>query len=316
MQTKAVTTTAPTAVSAYVVLAVGIAAVSLAAVLIKLAQREMVPSVLIAASRLVIATLILTPLTLRSSTYRQQIAGLRRQDVRLIMLAGLFLALHFATWVTSLEYTTVLVSVILVTTSPIWVAVLEVIFLRAQLTRTVILGLCTALAGGVVIGVSGGLGGQGSAADTLFGAFLSLVGAVTVAIYLIIGRRLRPVIALAPYVWMVYGCAALLLAAAVLISGTPVLGYSANRYLLMLGVALFPQLIGHTSFNYALAVLPATVVSIASQAEPIGSAIIAYIIFREQPVTGQIIGSLIILLGVLLATFRPPALPTNALPSA
>lgn len=302
MQAKAVAQES-SPLSAYAVLAAGILAVSLAAVLIKSAQKEGVPSLLIAAARLMIAALILTPVTLRRPLYRQQMARLHRRELGLIALAGLFLAAHFATWVTSLEYTSVLISVILVTTSPIWVALLEMFLLRVRMSRAVLLGLGIALVGGLIISGSGSAGAASqSASSTLIGAALSLAGALTVAVYLIIGRRLRPVIALAPYVWLVYGCAALVLAVGLLLTSTPVLGHTTNGYLLMLGIALFPQLIGHTSFNYALAFLPATVVSIASQAEPIGSAIIAYFIFQEIPTIGQIVGSAIILAGVLLST--------------
>ncbi|MFW5709041.1 MAG: EamA family transporter, partial [Chloroflexota bacterium] len=140
---------------AYLVLIIGVAAVSLAAIFIRLAQAQAVPSILIAFGRLFVATLILTPAVLRNTAFHAQLRNLSRIDLLLLLTAGFFLAMHFISWVTSLEYTTVLISVVLVTTTPIWVALLEVIFLKARLSPWIIAGLALALVGGVVIGLSG-----------------------------------------------------------------------------------------------------------------------------------------------------------------
>lgn len=291
----------PATAYSYPVLVMGIFAVSLAAIFIRLAQEEAVPSLVIAAGRLSIAALVLTPLTLRNAAYRAQLSRLKRQDVLLALVAGIFLAAHFAAWVTSLEYTTVLISVVVVTTTPIWVALLEIFFLRSPLQRHVIIGMAVALGGSIIIGAASS-GSADSGDQQLLGAALSAVGAVTVAVYLIIGRRLRPSLSLLPYIWLVYGCGALILAGVVVLTGTSVTGHPVEGYLWVAAVGLIPQLIGHSSLNYALAYLPATYVSIATQAEPIGSAIIAVIVFREIPGVWQVAGSLVILAGVMLAT--------------
>lgn len=294
---------------AYVMLAIGVMAVSLAAIFIRYAQDSGVPSLMIAGGRLLIATLVLTPLTLRDSRYRQQIRALTQREARMIAIAGLFLALHFAAWVTSLEYTTVLISVVIVTTTPIWVSVLEVVFLKARLTKLIFVGLAVSISGSVMI--NAGQGAGGFSGDTMLrGAFLALIGAMAVAVYLIIGRSLRPKLALMPYIWLVYGTAALLLIVAITLTATPVTGHSTEGYLWVLAVALIPQLIGHSSLNYALGYLPATYVSIATQAEPISSALLAVILFAEIPDVWQVAGSLVILVGVTLATLGQAARPT------
>ncbi len=288
---------------AYVVLVIGICAVALAAIIIRLAQDEGVPSLIIAAGRLVIAALLLTPVTLRQPTYMTQIRRLTGFEAILIGIAGLFLAMHFAAWVTSLEYTTVLISVVLVTTSPIWVGLMEVFILRTRLQRGVIVGLAIVLSGSLIIGLGGGgETAEGGMNQQVLGGGLSAFGAVAVAVYLIIGKRLRPKLALIPYIWLVYGTAAILLSIVVLLTGSPTTGHSTEGYLWILALALIPQLVGHSSLNYALAYLPATYVSIATQAEPIGSAFIAYLVFTEIPDIWQIVGSAIILFGVLTAT--------------
>lgn len=301
MTTPLATTSAGKPLNAYVVLAIGILAVSTAAIIIRFAQDEGVPSILIAASRLMIAALALSPVTMRR--YRLQLQNLSRRDILLAVLSGIFLAAHFATWVTSLEYTSVLISVVLVTTSPIWVALLEVFILRAQLNKLIIIGLIVVISGGIVIGLAGQSHNNGGEEQSqLTGAFLSLAGAVTVSVYLIIGRKLRAQLPVIPYIWLVYGCAAITLLVIVILTGTPIIGYSPISYIWLLGLGFIPQLIGHSSLNYALGYLPATVVSVATQIEPISSALLALIIFREMPAPLQIVGSLMILVGVTLTT--------------
>ncbi len=291
----------------YLILLAGIAAVSLASIFIRFAQEANVPSLVIAAGRLVVAALVLAPFTL--VRHRDEIARLSGRDWGLIGVSGLFLALHFATWVTSLEYTNVLISVVLVTSGPIWVALLEAGFLRARLGQGVLIGLLIAVAGGAIIGLpSANDGAQAAAPDnsTLIGALLALAGAITVSVYVVIGRTLRARVSVFTYIFLVYAAAALILMIAVLVTGTPVAGHPTMGYVWILVMGLAPQLIGHSSFNYALGYLPATLVSIAAQVEPIGSAVAAYLLFNEVPTVLQLIGSAVILVGVFTAILWRP----------
>ncbi len=282
---------------AFIVITIGVLAVSLASILIKLAQAEAIPSTLIAASRMTIAALILTPLTLRR--YQKEIQGLQRNQLTLAAVSGLFLAIHFATWVKSFEYTSVLVGVVLVNTNPLWAAILEFIFLRTKLGRWVLIGLAVGISGSIIVALpsSGSLQFE---ANT--GSFLALIGAVAVAIYFVIGRNLRATLSLIPYIWLVYGCSAIFLIILVAATGVPLFGYSFKGYLLLVATALIPQLIGHSSLNFALRYFPASYVGIAAQLEPVLSAIVAFLLFTEIPTGLQIIGSVIILSGVILAS--------------
>lgn len=284
---------------AFVVIGLGILAISLASIFIKLAQQEGIPSLLIAAARMTIAGLVLTPVTLRRHWNDLQRIG--RSEVLFGGLSGLFLAIHFATWILSFEYTSVLVSVVLVTTNPLWAAMLEMLFLHARLGRLVILGLIIGILGSITVAFppSGAIAlGQ----NPLLGSTLALVGAVAVAVYFVLGRKLRTGLPLLPYIWLVYSSAAIILIIVVIIARIPITGYSASGYFWLVAMALIPQLIGHSSFNYVLKFLPASYVGIASQLEPVLSAIIAFFLFRESPTVLQIIGSGIILTGVILAS--------------
>jgi drug/metabolite transporter (DMT)-like permease len=283
----------------YAILFTGVAAASLAAIFIRFAQNDGTPSAFIAAGRLTLSALILTPFALRS--HRAEIARLRGVDLLLAAASGLLLAIHFATWIASLEYTSVLISVVLVGTSPLWSALFEVVFLRMRLHRYVVIGLLIAFAGGLLISLAGGTGGT-EATTSLFGGLLSLAGAVTFAIYLVIGRKLRAQLSLVPYIWLVYGFAAIFLILLALGGGVPMGGYTPTSYLMILLLALLPQLVGHSSFNYSLRYLSATFVGIATQTEPISSALIAYLIFNEVPLPMQIVGSVAILAGVIMTS--------------
>jgi drug/metabolite transporter (DMT)-like permease len=140
---------------------------------------------------------------------------------------------------------------------------------------------------------------------------LALTGAWAVAGYLVIGRRLRKGISLVNYIFVVYGMAALVLVAAALLSGLPFFGYSPLTYLMLLSLALIPQLLGHSAFNYALAYLSAAFVSVAALGEPVGSTVLAYFLLAETPGALKLTGAALILAGIAIAS-RGPAPPETS----
>ncbi len=289
-------------------IATGIAAVSSASIFIRYAQRE-APSLVIAAARLALASLILAPIAW--ARYRAEYRRLTRLDGWLVVLSGVFLALHFATWISSLEYTTVASSTVLVSTSPLFVAIASWLLLREKIGRAVIVGLVVALVGSVIIGLSDAGKAGGGTRNALLGDALAFAGAVTVAGYLLIGRRLRAKLSLVPYIAAVYGTAAGVMLGLVGLARQTFAGYTPATYGWLLLLALVPQLIGHSSFNWALAHLPATFVSVATLGEPIGSTFLAYIILGEAPALVKLMGAMLILVGIAVASQNPLA-PANS----
>ena len=293
-------------------LGVAILAVSTASILIRFAQRE-APSLTIAALRLVFATLLLAPVAL--TRYRAEVKAMTLRELFLAVFAGVFLAIHFATWISSLEYTSVASSVVLVSTGPLWVALVSPYVLREHLTRTAVLGLGLAILGGVIIGGAdacrwdAGIRCVGLVqfvhGRAIWGNALALMGAWAVSGYLVVGRRLRASVPLVPYIFVAYGSAAVCLVLAMLAFGETPLGLSQITYLWILLLAIVPQLVGHSTYNWALRFLPAALVALTTLGEPIGSAALAFAILNETPGLPVLCGGALILTGIYLAARRP-----------
>lgn len=277
----------------YLWLATGITAVSFASIFIRLAKA---PSLVIAASRLGLASLILAPAVLIKT--REELRALTRGDLLLALLSGLFLGLHFATWISSLAYTSVASSVVFVDTSPIFVGLASHLLLKEKVSRQMFVGIAVSVLGGMIIGY----GDFGLGARELFGDLLALAGAVAVSGYLLVGRRLRPHLSLLSYIFLVYATAAVFLIALCLVMGHSFSGYPRQTYLMFVLLAIVPQIIGHSSYNWALRYMPATFVGVGTLGEPIGSTILAYFILNEVPTLAKMGGGMLILAGIYITS--------------
>jgi len=292
-----------------IAIVIAIIAVSTASIFVRFAQLE-APSLVIAALRMGFAVVAIAPFAI--IRYRSELRSLTRHELWLGALSGGFLAVHFAAWITSLEYTSIVSSVVLVSTGPLWVALFSPLFLKEQLSRPVLIGMLLALLGVIVIAlgdscqISGGLVCPSMSGflhgDALLGNFLALVGAWALAGYLIIGRKLRSGMSLVPYIFLVYGVAAAALCAAMLAAGQRPTGFSGMTYVWILLLALVPQLIGHSIFNWVLRYLPTTLVAITTLGEPVGSAVLAYFILQEIPASLTLFGGFLILVGIYISS--------------
>jgi drug/metabolite transporter (DMT)-like permease len=289
-------------------LALGLAVVaaSTSSVLIRFAQED-AGSLAIAAYRVGLATLIVLPyLALR---HRAEISRFTQQQFGLITLSGLFLALHISTWITSLRYTTVASSVVLVQTTPLIVAVLSPAVLKEKVTRYVLIGLIVSTFGILVIGISDAcVDGQCSELSQLLsgtaikGDALAFAGAAAGAGYVMVGRRVRREVSLVPYIGIAYAVAAVLLVLGALAAGQPLSGFNRETYLWMALVAVFPQLIAHSTYNWALRYLAAAIMSLVLLGEPVASTVLAYVFLDEIPTMLRMLGGVLILIGIALAT--------------
>jgi drug/metabolite transporter (DMT)-like permease len=286
----------------YLVLTGGVLVAASSSIMIRLAQRLGMPSPVIAAGRLSLAALILLPIVLWRA--RPELRALRRRDFLLGIGSGGFLAVHFSAWILSLEYTSVASSAALVATNPLWIGLASLLIFRQRLAALTWLGVLITIAGSVLIAVSDSGGGDG--ANALFGDGLALLGALAISGYLLVGTKLQRRLSTLTYIWLVYTTAAIVLTLVALAVGAGVPGgarldYPPVGYLLLLGLALGPQLLGHTSFNWALRYLSPTFVAVVILGEPIGSALLALAIFGQQFARVQLAGFVLLLIGIAVA---------------
>lgn len=277
-------------------LLIGTFAGAWAAIFGRIAQQEGIPTPVIIATRMLLGALILTPFVL--PTYRAELSRLNRRDLFFTIIAGIWFAVHLLSGFESLKHTSVLVSSVLGGTLPIWVALLETYLLHTRLSRTIWIGLIITLLGGLIITLSGNASTLGN--NPILGAILSIIAAVTGAVYAISGRRSRGKISFLPYLWMVFGIGGITALFVVILNGTTFTGYSSTGYTALILLTLLPQLVGHTVYNFALRRLPATFVSVVSQIGIVFSAVLALLIFHEIPVALQIPGSIAIVAGITL----------------
>lgn len=281
---------------AAIALAVGILVIASASILIRLAQDAQVPSIVIAAVRLGLSAIVLSVVV--AVRYRHFPTEITVTQAGLALLSGICLAAHFATWIQSLEYTSVASSAALVTTNPLWVGLAAWILFGERLNRWRIGGMTLTIAGSLAIALSDQQTQQGS--NPMLGNTLAVIGAMSGSAYFLLGRGLRNQLPLLHYIWMTYGSAAIVLLIAALASGHTLLTFSTETWLVLIGLAVGPQLIGHTTINFAMRHFSALLVTIAILGEPVGSAILAFMLFDEAVAPLQLIGFVGLLVGIAI----------------
>lgn len=286
------------ALSPVLALVIAIGAASFAGAFIKLTSQSGVDAPMVAAGRLLLASLILTPFVW--SQHREELRRLNRRDVFLGLAAGFWVATHFILLITALEYTSVMLNQVLLNTGPIWAALLETIVDKARLSKTVWIGLLITFCGGVFIALTSG-DTTTAGANPMLGNILAVVGAIAGTIYMLFSRKVRGRISLIPYNWIAFASGGFMALGFALITGKSHFSHSNEAYLWIIMLTLVPQLIGHSGFNYALRFMQATFVSLVSQVLTVTAAIAAFFIFSEVPTMNDIIGSAIIILGVVIA---------------
>lgn len=291
----------------YAVLLLGVVAVSWAAIFVRLANA---PALSIAAYRLLFAAV---PVGLFALVYRRDtLRPLPAAGWQLLLLSGVALALHFATWIGSLQLTSVTSSVALVTTQPLWAALIAAVVLKEPVSKRTAVAIGIATAGGALIG----LRDLAAGGEALLGDALALIGALCAAVYFAIGRRVRSGLDLSAYVGVVYPVAAAVLVVVAVGGRQPLSGFSTQTWAIFLLLALVPQLIGHSSLNWALRYLPVHLVAVAILGEPVLSSLLAIPFLDERPGGLRVLGGLITLVGVYLALREGTRQPTPTVTAA
>ncbi len=274
-------------------LTVGVIAVSFSAIFIRLAHA---PSLSIALYRNAFAAAVMLPLAIAKKP--GEFRALTRRQVTIAVGSGAVLAVHFAVWISSLSYTTIAASVVLVTASPILVAAAERALFGERTSGKAMTGILLGLAGVAII--SGGdllvLSRRAAGGD-----LLALAGAAAAGAYFVAGRTLRQEISLLTYAGVVYTTCAVLLLPMAALSGARLVGFPSKTWGLFVLMALIPQSLGHTVFNYLLGEVRATVVAVAVMGEPVGATLLGLAIFGEVPPWTAVVGGVLILAGIYVA---------------
>jgi drug/metabolite transporter (DMT)-like permease len=260
--------------SAYAPLALAVLLVSFGSIFIRLAAA---PPLAVSFFRIGLAALCLAPFAAGDAL--RSWPRLSRRHGLVLVLSGVVLALHFATWIASLSSTSIASSVLLVNTAPLFAVGLTRLFLHERVPPAVLGAIAVAFLGAALIAYGDWTGSPGS----LTGNLLAVAGAVTLAAYHVIGRGLREALPLSAYVLGVWSSAAVVLAALCVAYGVPFAGYSARTYLLFLALAIVPTLGGHGLVNYSLRRLSAPTVGLFLLGEPLGASLLAYLVFGELP---------------------------------
>ena len=282
----------------YSVLGLGVASFALSPILVRLAAGA--PGLAVAVWRTVLSVVLLVPFA--AARIGPAVRSFSRRDAVLIGAAGMLLGLHFILWIESLYHTSVASASVLVTTNPIFIAVLGYVFLKERLSVGTVAAIVVAVAGAALIGWSDAGAAEAERSASLFGNSLALGAALLVSIYLLVGRVVRQRVSWLAYVFPLYAVAALTTLAVALARGVPLFDYDVRFYALCAAMALGPQIFGHGSFNYALQFLPAALVGMLALLEPVGASALAYVLFGEQPPALALAGMLVVLAAVSAVT--------------
>jgi drug/metabolite transporter (DMT)-like permease len=263
-------------------------AVSASAIFIRLAEA---PAIAIAFWRCALgAAVLLPPALVRKDSFP------RGRALYVGIASGVALGAHFGFWISSLDYTSVAASVVLVSTQPVFVAVLAYLLFGERTTPLSFLGIVIAIAGTALIAFDRTVG---SAA--LLGNVLALVGAVAVAVYVLIGRSSRTTggVGVLPYSVVVYSAAAATTLLPVALGFEVRLwGYSGETWFWLAAITAGAQLMGHTVFNWALRYVQASIISGTILAEPVVAALLAWLVLSERPGLLTIVGGAVVLAGL------------------
>jgi drug/metabolite transporter (DMT)-like permease len=277
------------------VIPIAIVSVSFASIFIKWSEA---PALVIAFYRLAFATLILLVPTVVFQG--EGLVALSRRELVMLTLVGLALAFHFGFWISSLKYTTVANSVILVSTHPIPIAIISHYWLGERTKATAAVGIAVALFGMALIGISD----AALTTQSFIGDILALVGMAALAAYILSGRRIRKEMPILPYAFVVYLSATVFLLLGCIVFSTPLYPYPQEEWRLFLALAIIPMIFGHTMYNWALRYVKALLVSVSILAEPILASILAFFLISEVPSVYVLIGGPIVLVGIFLVAFR------------
>lgn len=278
---------------------ISVVSVSFAAIFIEYLLRGGMPPITIAFYRLLFTVLLLLPFLIYYKKYRSELFRIDKKMFFLMIGIGIILSIHFYTWVTSLNYTSVASSVILVTAHPVLVAPIAYYFLKEKISFVNIFGIFISLVGVAILV----LGNENIGPSfTTEGNILAIIGGICAGLYILGGRKVRKKISVISYAFIVYSIATIILFFIFIFTKGNYYSIELDEYSIIILMAFVAGILGHTLYNWSLKYIRASVASVALLGEPVGSTILAIIIFSEIPSSFTFIGGAIILTGIYLTS--------------
>lgn len=272
-----------------IMIIVGIMGISLSSIFVKYSSA---PSPVTAAYRLLWTSFLMSPVVFSKKAVRRELFKSDKKTVVLCFLSGLFLAIHFVLWFDSLNHTSVASSTTIVCTEVIWVSLGYCLFMKGKISKKAVLSIAITLVGSILIAYSDTLRG-----NHLYGDILALLAAVAVAVYMLIGRRVRKTTSTTVYTYIVYAACALVLVIMCTIQGTSLFAYGISPVIVGFLLAIFSTILGHSIFSWCLKYFSPSFVSASKLCEPVVAAILAGFLFGEIPTLVQLAGGILILGG-------------------
>lgn len=271
----------------------GVLGISLSAIFVRLSQA---PSVIIATCRLLWTVLLLSPVVWGKAACRKELLSLDRRGLLICIVSGVFLAIHFSLWFESLKQTSVASSTAIVCTEVVWVALGYWIFMKGHLSKKAWLCIAVALLGSMLIAFSDASGQGGH----LYGDILSLLSAMAVAVYTLLGRTARKTMSTTVYTYVVYVACAVTLVMFTAVQRYPLRAFEPSAIAVGFFLAVFSTILGHSIFSWCLKYFSPAFISASKLCEPFVASLVAVLLFQEMPKAMQVLGGVIVVAGVFL----------------
>mgnify|MGYP002276994161 CR=1 FL=1 len=284
----------------YAVVTVSVLAVSWSPIFIREMINNGVSPDVAAFYRMLFSVALLMPFALLNKNHRRGIAALATRDRWITALSGAFLALHFLCWFFSIKYTSVFSATVLVNLTPVFLLAAESLWFHHRPAGKEISGVLLALLGLVLLSVPGG--GEGGSSFT--GNLLAILAAGFMGGYMLCSRSVRPKLHILPFSFLVYAVCALGIGVWVVTAGRPLAGYSLEDFALFSGSAVVCTLLGHSLFQWSLRYIRASTLSVFILGEPVGAAILAFLLYQEVLGPVSYIGGAVLLVGIALFNIR------------
>lgn len=285
----------------YIALFISIVSVSFAAILIKICSIHDEYPLTVAFYRLLFTTLLILPFVVFYKNTREEIKKLPRKTFLIMVAIGIILAAHFSFWITSISYTSIASSVILVTAHPILVGPVSHFFFKEKLSVLNSIGIIVSVLG-VIILVMGNKQLGSDTIDTFEGNILAILGGIMAGLYILGGRRIRKTVSVASYAFIVYSISSIVLFVLCIFFNSELINISLTDFEILIVMAIIAGLFGHTLYNWTLKHIRASLASVALLGEPLGSTIWAFLIpgISQIPSKYTAFGGAIILIGICL----------------